>query len=123
MAHRLLKIAAAYFLLAVCLGAFMGITEDFALASVHAHLNLLGWVSLAIIGCLYLLKPQLAGTRLALVHFWLHNLGAPILLTGVALIHLGNMAAGGPLAGIGTIVTVTGVACFAINLWRHLGRA
>lgn len=123
MAHRLLKIAACYFVLAVCLGAFMGATEDFALVPVHAHLNLLGWVSLGIIGCIYLLKPHLAATRLAQAHFWLHNIGAPVMLIGVALIHTGNAELGGPIAGIFSIITVVGIICFAINLWRGLGGA
>jgi hypothetical protein len=123
MAHRLLKIAACYFVLAVCLGAYMGATENFEQVAVHTHLNLLGWVSLAIIGCLYLLKPALATTRLATAHFWLHNIGAPSMLVGVALIHGGNEAVGGPIAGIFSIVTVIGIICFAVNLWQGLDRA
>ncbi len=123
MAHRLLKIAACYFVLAVVLGAFMGATEDFAFDTVHAHLNLLGWVSLAVIGCIYLLKPHLAETRLAQAHFWLHNIGTPPMLIGVALIRIGNDAVGAPIAGIFSIVTLVGIFCFAINLWRNLDRA
>ena len=80
MAHRLLKIAALYFVVAVCLGTYMGAAQDFDQIAVHAHLNLLGWVSLAIIGCIYLLKPHLATTRLAAAHFWLHNIGTPALM-------------------------------------------
>jgi cbb3-type cytochrome oxidase subunit 1 len=123
MAHRLLKIAALYFIVAVSLGAYMGATEDFTFTPVHAHLNLLGWVSLAIIGCIYLLKPHLATTRLARMHFWLHNIGAPVMLSGVALIDTGHMEAGGPIAGIASLVTVFGILCFVLNLWRHLDRA
>ena len=50
MGIRFLKIAAVYFIIAVCLGLVMGIIHDFRFASVHAHLNLLGWVSMAIFG-------------------------------------------------------------------------
>jgi len=123
MAHRLLKIATCYFVLAVCLGAFMGATQDFSQVAVHAHLNLLGWVSLGIIGCIYLLKPHLTTTRLAQVHFWFHNIGAPLMLLGVALLHAGYPEIGEPLAGIFSIVTVIGILCFGVNLWRNLGRA
>ncbi len=37
----------------MCLGIFMGISEDHTLAPVHVHLNLIGWVSMAIIGLYY----------------------------------------------------------------------
>ncbi|WP_175476851.1 MULTISPECIES: hypothetical protein [Virgibacillus] len=50
IAARFLKIAAVYSVLGVCLGLTMGITENFSFTSVHAHLNLLGWVSLALFG-------------------------------------------------------------------------
>lgn len=123
MAHRLLKIATIYFIIAVSLGAFMGMTEDFSLAPVHAHLNLLGWVSLAVIGCIYLLKPRMAETGLARAHFWLHNIGAPVMLSGVALIDTGNAGLGGPIAGIASLVTIAGILCFVINLWRHVDGA
>ena len=32
------------------LGIVMGISQDFTLAPAHAHLNLLGWVTMAIYG-------------------------------------------------------------------------
>jgi len=51
----LLFLATAAFCL-VCgvgMGIAMGITHDFHLAPVHAHLNLLGWASLALMGLTY----------------------------------------------------------------------
>jgi hypothetical protein len=48
MGVRFLKIAAVYFFIAVCIGLVMGITHNFMFTSVHAHLNLLGWVSMAL---------------------------------------------------------------------------
>ena len=47
------KIAAVYFLLAVCLGVVMGIIHNFSFTSVHAHLNLLGWASMAVSSALF----------------------------------------------------------------------
>lgn len=53
-------IAAAFCLLVgVCLGVLMGIQHDFHLAPVHAHLNLLGWTSLALMGLAFRAYPQL----------------------------------------------------------------
>jgi hypothetical protein len=34
----------------MALGIFMGIAQDFTLAPAHAHLNLLGWVTMAVYG-------------------------------------------------------------------------
>jgi hypothetical protein len=42
--------AAAAALVGMTMGIVMGISQDFTLAPSHAHLNLLGWVSMAIYG-------------------------------------------------------------------------
>lgn len=46
----------------------------------HTHINLLGWVEMAIFAALYYVVPRLAGrpiysVRLVKVHFWIHNFG------------------------------------------------
>ncbi len=42
--------AALSAVIGMCLGIFMGIAKDFTLSPVHAHLNLLGWVTLSLYG-------------------------------------------------------------------------
>ena len=118
MSSRLLRIAVLYWIVAVCWGIYMGATEDFTDVAVHAHLNLLGWVSLGLCGIVYALAPHLAETGLAKVHFWLHNIGLPLLMLGVWLIHHGRPEIGGPLAGIFSIVMGVGILGFGVNLWR-----
>lgn len=73
MGIRFLKIAVVYLVIGAALGLFMGITQKFVLAPVHAHLLLLGWASLALAGLVYHFYPVAGETRLARVHFWLHN--------------------------------------------------
>lgn len=46
----------------------------------HTHINLLGWVEMAIFGAVYYLIPRLVrrpifSLRLVKVHFWVHNIG------------------------------------------------
>ncbi len=46
----------------------------------HGHINLLGWVEMAIFSALYYIVPRLANrsiysVRLVKVHFWMHNFG------------------------------------------------
>ncbi|MBL6455203.1 hypothetical protein JMJ55_07705 [Belnapia sp. T6] len=46
------------------LGIAMGIAHDFHLAPVHAHLNLVGWTTLALMGLSYRAWPQLSESRI-----------------------------------------------------------
>lgn len=46
----------------------------------HTHINLLGWVEMAIFAAIYFIIPQLANRpiyslMLVKVHFWIHNIG------------------------------------------------
>lgn len=46
----------------------------------HTHINLLGWVEMAIFGAIYYLIPRLVrrpiySIKLVKVHFWTHNIG------------------------------------------------
>lgn len=119
MANRFLKLAALYLVLGVTLGLAMGMSQKFTLAPVHAHLGLLGWVSMALAGLIYLHHPAAAQTKLAAAHFWLHNLALPPFMAGLALVLMGEMWAG-PLLGIGSAAVWLGLVLFAVNLWRAL---
>jgi cbb3-type cytochrome oxidase subunit 1 len=120
MGVRFIKIAGVYFFLAVCLGLVMGMIQNFSFTSVHAHLNLLGWVSMAIFGIIYSIYPKAAKSKLATIHFWLHNLGVPImqgalfleLLTGNTSLTVGII--------IGSVLVVVGTLLFVINLFTQI---
>ncbi|WP_149537371.1 hypothetical protein [Siccirubricoccus phaeus] len=60
-----LATAALCLVVGVAMGIAMGITHDFHLAPVHAHLNLLGWASLALMGLTYRAWPVLEASRAA----------------------------------------------------------
>jgi len=117
MSQRLLRIAVAYWVIAVAWGIYMGASGDHTDMPVHAHLNLLGWVSLGLCGVIYAVAPQLAGSLLAKAHFWLHNIGLPPLMAGVFLIYHGRPEIGGPITGISSILVGIGVLSFAANVW------
>jgi hypothetical protein len=61
--------AAACLVAGVALGIGMGIAHDFQLAPVHAHTNLVGWASLALMGLTFRAWPELAAGRLAIAQF------------------------------------------------------
>jgi len=116
MAIRFIKIAVFYLACGICLGLYMGMTTQFTLAPVHAHLNLLGFAVMTLAGLVYRAFPEAAETRLAKVHFWLHNVGLPPLMISLALMLKGN-AALEPVVGITSMVVGAGVFAFIINVW------
>ena len=93
----------------------------FSLSTVHVHINLLGWVSLSIAGIIYILFPHLADTASAKAHFWLHNIGLPVMMISIALAIHGVNDIFFPLATIGGAVTVIGIFCFGYNVLANLG--
>ena len=115
MGVRFLRIAVVYLVVGACLGLAMGLKENFVLAPVHAHLLLLGWASLALAGIIYHLHPGAATTRLASVHFWLHNIGLPVFMVGLGMLLTGTAGAG-PVVGIAATVVLVGLAVFATNV-------
>ena len=89
------------------------------LAPVHAHLLLLGWASFALVGLVYHFYPGAAETRLARIHFWLHNLGLPVFMIALGMLLTGNESAG-PFVGISAIVVILGLASFAANVFMNV---
>jgi uncharacterized membrane protein YgdD (TMEM256/DUF423 family) len=66
---KFLLLAAVALSIGVGMGIYMGIAHDFSLAPVHAHMNLVGWASLALFGITYKLYPELQESWPAKLHF------------------------------------------------------
>jgi hypothetical protein len=121
MAKHLLRCAVLYALLGIGFGIVMAAQHDFTNKSVHVHVNLLGWVSMALMGVVYQVFPSMAGSVLAKVHFWLHNLGLPVMIVGIyAVMHQWSMAE--PIVGSGSLTVALGFVAFAANVWLNAGR-
>jgi hypothetical protein len=90
LAKSCIRIAGLYLLLGMGMGIAMGATENFALRPVHAHVNLLGWVTLSIVAGVYRLWPQLAQTRWAYAFFWTYNISLPTTMGALTLFLLGH---------------------------------
>ena len=114
-----IRIAVVYVVIGVLLGMVMGITGKFTYADVHAHINLLGWATLALAGIIYTLFPAAGNNRLAIVHFWLQNIGLPIFVIGLLMLS-GNDERGVPYAAVGSIVAILGIIIFAANVWLNV---
>ena len=122
MAIRLLKFALVYLMVGMAMGMAMGITHHFEFAPVHAHINLLGWASLALAAMIYHAYPEAALTGLARWHFRLHVAGLPVFMVGQILL-LSNHEHVEWLVATGAAVTFAGLALFTVNLFAHLAAA
>ena len=112
--------ALLYAIVGMGLGIHMGIAHDFSGAPIHAHINLVGWVTMALFGLVYRAYPNAARTSLARAHFWVVNVAAPPLTIGVLGITAGYPATFEPLAIVGSIVYAVGVVIFALVLYIHV---
>ncbi|WP_240417833.1 cbb3-type cytochrome c oxidase subunit I [Paenibacillus periandrae] len=115
MGIKFIKVSVVYFVIGILLGMYMSMASQHVFASVHAHINLLGWLSFAVSGIIYHLFPRAGYSRLALVHYWLHNIGLPPMMLGLFLL-LSGAASFEFLIPIGATLVVISVILFAINL-------
>lgn len=121
MARLWIRIAAIYLMVGVGMGMFMGATQAFQYAPVHAHVQLLGWASMALVGLIYDRFPRAGGSRLGMAHFWLHNLALPIAMGALWLLMSGNMAVR-PILLVGEVGTALGLGLFTANVQMTLRR-
>lgn len=119
MAIRCFKLAGLYLLIGMSLGAFMGATHQFSLAPVHAHINLLGWTLLALVGLIVAQFPHLGETRLAKAFFWTYNLALPTAMTLLAGLQLGHSQLE-PALGLASMGMWLGGLLWMLNLLLNL---
>jgi drug/metabolite transporter superfamily protein YnfA len=92
-------------------GITMAISEDHSAMPAHAHLNLLGWVSLFLFGIFYHLHPTIDRSRTAIAQVGIWIVGTIILTTGVGLIHTGHPV-GEPIAAAGSFIVLAAMLLF-----------
>lgn len=120
LAGAFMKAAVIYALIGFTVGVAMGASHNFELRSVHTHLNLIGWASMAVCAMFYQLVPSAAKTALAKAHFWAANAGLVILSASIALIAT-KAAAADPGAAIGSVVTLASFVLFAYIVFTKGG--
>lgn len=119
-AARWVKAAVLYFFIGVTLGLYMEYTgvHPNPLSGFHAHVNLLGWASMAIMGGVYRAFPALEKSKLAAAQFWLYQIFTPIMLLGLFLILGMDMPQiGGPMMLVAAHAVVLSVLLFALAVW------
>jgi hypothetical protein len=111
------KLAVLFVITGMAMGIGMAMAHDHSIMPAHAHLNLLGWVSLFLFGIYYKLNPALERSRLALVQVVVWSIGTVVLTFAVAAIHLGYQAAD-PLAGLASFIVLGAMLLFAYLVFR-----
>lgn len=124
LSNSFLRLAILFGLIGVAIGYGMGASEDHTLAPAHAHINLLGWVSMFLYGLFYRAFPAASSGLLPRLHFWTAVLGLVIMVPALAIKllvipGLETVSVVGLIAG--PTLVVIGMILFAVVIFRATG--
>lgn len=122
IAQYCISVAATAALCGMGLGIFMASHQDFTLAPAHAHLNLLGWVSMALYGLWYrgaeITRPRLAWTQAIVATF-----GFITMVIALGLLLATGQHGYEAAIGAGAVLTFLGMALFLLQVLTDGRRA
>jgi hypothetical protein len=102
-------------------GIEMSITEDHTMAGAHAHLNLVGWVTMGLFGLYYTLTPSAAAAGLAKIHLAIAVAGVVVMVPGIVI---ALKQGGHGMAAAGSMLTAASMLVFLYTVFRHgLGKS
>jgi hypothetical protein len=122
MIKSLFRISVSLGLIGIVLGIVMGIRQDFALMPAHAHLNLLGFVTLFVSALYYPVVPEAAASTLARYQAIVSVAGAVVFPIGIACVLLGGHDRFEPVVVAGALTVFLGMALFAVIVFRTCGQ-
>jgi len=111
------KVACLFAIAGLSMGIGMAASQDHTLMPAHAHLNLLGWVSLFLFGVFYRLHPALETSRLAMTQIVVWSVGTAFLTVAVAALHFGY-AAFEPVAALSALLLLGSLGLFSVLVFR-----
>ncbi|MGB2991077.1 MAG: cytochrome-c oxidase [Paenisporosarcina sp.] len=120
MGIKFIKVSVIYFAIGVLLGMYMSMEHDYALTSVHVHMNLLGWASFALAGIIYYIFPKAGNHTLAKVHFWGTNIGLPLMMVGLATLLISGSEQATIFISLGATLLVISTILFAYNVLMNV---
>lgn len=123
-----IRASLAWFALGIFMGiAMAGYPPWVVYRPAHAHMNVVGFLTMMVFGVGYQLLPRLFGhplfsRQLAVMHWWLANGGLAGMIFGFILSpHLGRT--GTDVVAIGGILFGLGALGFVYNMWRTFNLA
>jgi peptidoglycan/LPS O-acetylase OafA/YrhL len=111
------RLAVLFVIAGMAMGIGMAASQDHSIMPAHAHLNLLGWVSLFLFGIYYERRPSLDTSRLARLQVGIWAFGTVFLTIAVAAVHLGYTGAD-PFAAIASFIVLAAMLLFAYLVFR-----
>ncbi len=121
-----IRCAIVYFLLAILLGIYMSVAGPvYPWMPIHAHFNLLGWMSMMVYGVGYHILPRFSGRQLwsdplAYAQIWLANIGLVGMAAGwVARDTYGTTA----VLLVFSLVEALSIVFFAANMLKTIKAA
>lgn len=123
MGAKWIKISSIYLIIGIGFGLFMHSTVQLQWGATHAHINVVGWLTTAIIGLIYSVYPKIGENSLGQAQFWLYNIGLPILLIGMMII---QPTVGAPrflielCVWLGGLAFALSIVIFIVNLFKNL---
>jgi uncharacterized membrane protein len=122
MIKSLFRISISLGLIGIILGIVMGIRQDFVLMPAHAHLNLLGFVTMFLSALYYRVVPEAAASGLARYQAIVSVAGAVVFPIGIACVLLGGHDRFEPVVIAGALTVLLGMALFAVIVFRTCGQ-
>lgn len=123
-----IRASLAWFSAGIALGLAMAAYPPWVVyRPAHAHMNVVGFITMMIFGVGYQLLPRLFGHRLhssalAIAHWWLANLGLGLMVLGFILgPHIGSRSA--PVTVTGGALFTIGAFTFVYNMWTTFNAA
>ena len=110
-----IAVAATAALCGMGLGIFMATSQDFTLMPAHAHLNLLGWVSMALYG-LYYRGAALLRIRLAWIQAGVATVGFVTMTGALAALLVTLDHRFEALIGVGASLSLVAMALFLVQV-------
>ena len=104
-------------LVGMSLGIYMGLAHDHSLMPVHAHLNLIGWVTMFLMGLYYVTHEHALG-RLATLQVAASVVGYMSMMTGLAILLGTGRESAMPLVIAGSLLVWIGMLMFIVIIWR-----
>jgi hypothetical protein len=106
--------AAIFATLGMLWGIQMSASGNHDLSGAHAHLNLIGWATMAIMGLYYTVTPAARG-NLVTLHYILHTVAVIVFAPGIVM---AIRQSGETLVKIGSILVVLSMILFLVNVLR-----
>jgi len=116
IAYNFFLVAVISVTLGMMWGIQMSATNDHLLSPAHAHLNLIGWVTMGLFGIYYVLTPHAAQATLARIHFWLALAGLVVIVPGIVM---AIREVGETLAILGSFLTLASMLVFGWTVLRN----